>query len=179
MRKRAVVVLLGLAFLVAGVSAQAALIDFSTSPADGIVQGPAGSTLGWGYTITNNSSYDLLLYLIDTSVSANGVPDTFVFDYPYLAAGATATVDYAPGVSGLFEFTWNPGVADGTTETGFVNLTGDLLDVDFNLVETVVLTASYTAIVTPASTAVPEPGTLILLGSGLAALAGLRRKQAA
>jgi len=164
----------------AGASAQAApIIDISigTLPADGIVGGPAGSTLGWGYTITNNSTYNLLISSIDVAMSLIGVSETLVFNgNPYLAAGTSVTVDYVPGVSGLFEFTLNPGLPVGTTEMGTVHVRGNLLNAEG---APVILTAHFTAIVTPEGAAVPEPGTLLLLGGGLAALAGFRRTLAA
>ena len=41
----------------------------------------------------------------------------------------------------------------------------------------VLATGAFTVSVTPAATAVPEPATLFLLGSGVAVLAGRRRRQ--
>lgn len=179
MKRRAVLLVLALVFLAGGLSdARAAAIDFALIPADGIVSGPAGSTLGWGYAITNNEVYDLLILGIETSPSSLGTPDSSVFDFgvPFIAAGSSVTVAYAPGQSGLFEFTWNAGLPAGTIESGFVSLICELLDpADFSTVESFTLKSSpYTAMIPQA---VPEPGSLLLLGSGLVGLAAMRNRR--
>jgi hypothetical protein len=175
MKKRVVLLTLALVFLAGVLSdARAAAVDFALIPADGIVSGPAGSTLGWGYAITNNEpGYDLLIWGIECSPSSLGTPDAWVFDYPYVTAGSTASALYVAGASGLFEFTWNAGLPGGTVETGFVTLNCDLIDpADFSTIESFALTsAPYTATIPQA---VPEPGTLILLVGGLVGMACLR-----
>ena len=54
---------------------------FGTLPLSGDVAGWAGSTVGWGYIITNNSLTD---WLVTTGVNAdiflNGTPDASIFD---------------------------------------------------------------------------------------------------
>jgi len=66
-------------------------ITFSLLPSGGNVSGPAGSLVGWGYSITNNSSTDWFLATnLNSDSFANGIP-TLIFDFPEVAPGATVT----------------------------------------------------------------------------------------
>src|SRR5690349_3062004 len=102
--------------------ARADTFSFITQPSPGNVSGVAGSTVGWGYSITNDSTSNYLeLTGIDSDLflAVDGVPDASIFDFPVLAPLQTVTEQYDPiGFIGLFQFTWNPGVPVGTTETG-------------------------------------------------------------
>jgi len=147
---------------------------FSTLPKTGNVAAPAGSTVGWGYSITNQSLTD---WLITDAISAGtflfGTP-LAIFDLPILAPGATLSVPFDPvrGL-GLYQLTWN-----ATAPAGFVNSGNFVLSAEFwngnpfaggsFVASAVNQTAAYTATVTP--TNVPEPSTLLSLALGLAAL---------
>src|SRR5690242_4873232 len=55
----------------------AGTFTFGTLPADGNLTAPAGSTVGWGYTITNNSATDWLVtdsLNADPFLNLNGPP---------------------------------------------------------------------------------------------------------
>src|SRR5579863_7483192 len=96
------------------------------------VSGPAGTTVGWGFSITNTSSSDYLdISGIDSDLfaSANGTPDASIFPFPNLAPGQTATQLYDPVDNlGLFQFTWNSGLPVATTESGQFRLLGAFCD---------------------------------------------------
>ena len=48
---------------------------FSVTPTNGAISGTAGSTIGWGYSITNSSSTDWLVTSdLTASPFANGTP---------------------------------------------------------------------------------------------------------
>ncbi|HTU46851.1 MAG TPA: hypothetical protein VMF91_17425 [Bryobacteraceae bacterium] len=165
---------------------------FTTEPSPGDVAGPAGTTIGWGYSITNNSSTDYLdLTGIDGSLllATDGTPDASPFDFPILAPGQTVTEYYeddpsGPGTSvGLFQFTWNSDVPVGTMETGYFELYGAFCDptdpfcfYDGTPLSTSDAIADYTATVVPAtgSAPTPEPCTALMMGLGMMALAILR-----
>ncbi len=64
--------------------AAADVYNFSLLPPNGIVAGGAGSTVGWGYSIQNQSS---TLWLVTTSLNSspflNATPNT-LFDFQTL-----------------------------------------------------------------------------------------------
>jgi hypothetical protein len=162
-------------------------LTFNLIPAD--VSGPAGSTVGWGFTITNTSTTSDYLDIsgIDSDLfsATDGTPDASIFPFPNLAPGQSLTQLYDPADQlGLFQFTWNAGVAVGTTESGQFRLLGAFCDLtvdqfcaeDGSVVSTVLATASYAATVSPSGVVTtPEPDSLPLMLAG-AALLGLMMK---
>jgi hypothetical protein len=129
--------------------------------------------VGWGYSITNNSaSNSLVLTGIDSDLflAADGLPDASIFDFPVLAPLQTVTEQYDPiSFIGLFQFTWNPGLPVGTTETGSFTVSAQFCDAALsNCVDTVPESAAYNAtVISNFPTAVPEPSSFLLLVSGL------------
>jgi hypothetical protein len=158
-------------------------LTFTLIPAD--VSGPAGTTVGWGFTITNTSTttdyLDISGIDSDLFASTNGTPDASIFLFPNLAPAQSITQVYDPldGL-GLFQFTWNSGVAVGTMETGQFRLLGAFCDPtidqfcaeDDSVTSTVLATGMYSATVTGSSGApISEPSASLLLISGLLGVA--------
>ena len=154
--------------LVAVAPAQAGLFTFDTLPADGVIAGTAGSTLGWGYTLANPSKTDwLVLVNVSADVFEHVLPSAVLFDLPILAPETSLAAAYVAGALGLFELTWDP-----TAPVGFVNSgtfivsaewwSGDPLAGGSYLGMATDQSASYSASVMPSAT-VPEPSSLILL----------------
>jgi hypothetical protein len=166
-----VVLLAGAAFLVFSSSAaRADSFTFNTIPANGSVAGTAGSTVGWGYSITNLSPTD---WLITTAIAAgnflNGTPNA-IFDFPILAPQAQLNVPFnALAGTGLYALTWNI-----TAPLGFVNSGSFVLSADWWTGDPFAgghftgLTQTQSAPYSAALSAVPEPSTLSLLIGGLA-----------
>jgi hypothetical protein len=155
---------------------------FGTLPVNGVVSGEAGSTVGWGYTLQNQSStYWLYAYdFFSDSLFQNGTTSV-LFDYPILAPGATVIVPY-DGASGLANLTWNADAPIGYVNSGNLIVNGAWYDNDpFNGGQFVDLagfrSSSYQASVVSATTPEPNALTIYLIASGMAGMGWLRRRR--
>src|SRR5687768_4140918 len=142
---------------------------FSTIPSSGTVIGGPGSTVGWGYSITNLSSTNwLMITALNSGAFLLGTPDASIFNFPILEPGATVTVTYVPGTSGLFEFSWDLSAPDDFENIGMFLLSGEFWSGDpfaggafVGFAED--QSAPYIARVSSSGTPVPEPSTLFML----------------
>ena len=169
-------------WLVLGIAGSAAWADltFETLPSSGKIAGPAGSTIGWGYSIADTSSSDWFVATgLDAGVFADATPNASIFDFPILSPGETLNVAYDPvhGL-GLYEQTWKLTAPVGFVNSGNFTLSADEYNGDplagGTFLSSVRLTTPYSATVS----AVPEPSTLLLLATG-SALLGLRKRRRA
>jgi hypothetical protein len=159
--------------------ASAIPFTFTVLPVGGDVSGPAGSTVGWGYEITNPSATDWLeVNSLNADPFVNGTPNA-IFDFPILPPGAIVTVVYnSAGPVGLYELTWDPGAPTGFVNSGTFEVGGQFYNND-PLTGGVPTqpgdeqNGAYSAEVTGAS--VPEPATLLLLGTAALTFARGRR----
>lgn len=168
--------------LLAGPAAFADTWTFGLLPPSGAVSGAPGSTVGWGYTITNQSGTNwLVLSGLNAGSFQNGTP-TSIFDFPILAPGQTIFISFDfLNLLGLYALTW-----DSNAPIGFVNSGTFVLDAEWwdgdpfgdgqflDLADP--QSANYSA--TASAAAVPEPSTLLLLAAGLGALYLPRRRMA-
>ena len=152
--------------LMACPAAWADTFSFTDLPAD--VAGPSGSSVGWGYTVTNESSTSwLVLTTLSAGVFDHGSPDS-LFDFPSLAPGATVSVNFdQANLAGLYELTWDAAAPVGFVNTGLFTLQGEWWDGDplagGNFVSDAPdQIAAYSATVT-GSASVPEPSTITIL----------------
>lgn len=136
--------------------------DFAVIPTD--VAGPPGSTVGWGYSITNKSAADwLVLTKLDAGTFDHGTPDN-LFDYPVVAPDTTVNQPFVPSLTGLFELTWDLTAPAGFVDSGTFDVGGewwsgnplDPLATATFLGDAPDKTAAYSAVVT-GTAAVPEP----------------------
>ncbi len=147
---------------------------FTTLPLDGVISGEAGSTIGWGYSISNLDETNwLVLSTLDSDVFAFGTPDASVFDYPILAPGASVSAPY-DGLVGLYQMTWDVDAPVGFLNTGLFTVGADWYDGDpfgggLFLDTAGQRSTPYVAAVTGLPTAVPEPSTFLLVASGIVA----------
>lgn len=159
---------------------------FSLDPPGGAISGVAGSTIGWGYTITNQSATNwLVLAGLSAGSFANATPDASLFTFPIIAPGATFAVVYNPiTLEGLFQIMWDANAPVGFTNIGVFVLSAEFWDADplaqanANFVSLALdQSAGYSATVAaPPTTPIPEPATLLLTGIGAAGILLRRRR---
>ena len=182
MRRLFLGIILATAFAFAVPVAHGDSLTFTVLPPD--ISGAPGETIGWGYSITNNSATDYLdIRYVDSTLFTIGSADNtpFVFSFITIAPGATETQAYDPGnLLGLFEVAIDLNATLGAMDSGFFGLYGAFCDPsDPTCAEkpndsssTLLATGDYSATVTsPGGTPIPEPPSLLLLLSGLAAIA--------
>src|ERR1700733_5376496 len=100
-------------------------------PSTGDVSGPAGSLVGWGYSITNQSTTDWFLATnLNSDSFSNGTPN-LLFDFPEVAPGATVTEAFdSVNGNGMFELLWDPSPPVGFVNSGDFTLSGQWYDGD-------------------------------------------------
>jgi hypothetical protein len=165
-------VVLTLSVLLVCSTAVADSYTFNPIPGDGNVSGPPGSTVGWGYTITNDSTtYWLVTSGLGSDPFLDGTP-SLIFDFPDLAPGATVTVNFDPSIpAGLLEFTWDAAAPFGFANSGNFDLSaqwwnGGPLNGGSFVMDAPDALASYSVSVT----STPEPPAYLLLLSSLIVL---------
>lgn len=149
--------------------------------------GAAGSRVGWGYSLYNNTDIPLFVNGISaggTLYGDNGISGlgSFRDDIGYFTNGNSIVV--APGDTaygsfstdtGLASFLINTGALAGVSVTGKIYLDYTLDDGSFY--DTGILTARYGGKDALASvTVVPEPSTYLLLAIALVAVGVVRKK---
>lgn len=177
--------LLGLLAVCGPVSATVLL---ELEPADGIVIGVPGETVGWGFTLSNDADY---LVLTSASFDAPIGSGTFT-DYTGLASFfVVGPAPESPVVSqafdaflptGLGSFAISPDVARGSWLGSTIIVTYDLFSVspnDPNFNPDTDTLSVGNVLTADASVKVPEPETLWLFMAGLFGLKRLSKLKAA
>jgi hypothetical protein len=168
-------------------------------PVGGALSGAAGTTVGWGFTITTNSENFLLVTSSDFCTGAMSSPcsnslgiytdfigsDQFIVVGPAPESSSVSQAFDLLALTGVGSFAINAGAFAGETVDGQIILTYDLFSQDPNdpnfdpLTSTLVVGGLLTAdaSVTVPVSAIPEPGTFGLLGIGLSAMAVIKIKR--
>jgi len=151
-------------------------------PLGGAISGPAGTTVGWGFTLTNLgvnfavvTSSDFCVGVI-TSPCSNSLGTYTDFAGPqFILVGPSpenSSVTQAFDnnlLTGMGSFLVNPGATGSVL--GEIVLTYDLYSVspnDPNFLPTDIVSLGNLLTAPASVSAVPEPGSLLLLASGLA-----------
>lgn len=137
-------------------------VTFTLVSAD--LTGNPGGTLTWDYNVFNASGFQILGEFVSGGVFSGGTPISLAFD----GFGSTGIINDGSSLQGvLFGFGSDPSVSN-SFNSGEFDLHVLLLDPNLDEID---LFAKYTGTISPATTNVPEPNTLLLLASGL--LAGI------
>jgi hypothetical protein len=123
MKNISIAILLGA--LAAAPSFADSVFQFNLVPSGGSVTGAAGNSIGWGYTVTNNSR-DEWLYLnaASSTIAFQGGTLKPVFDFPVIPPNTTVTVPWSAGSSGIFEFAIDSGASAGS-QTGLFTVSAE------------------------------------------------------
>lgn len=115
--------------LLVAATASADAFTFSVIPSNGDIQGAPGSVIGWGYSITNDSSTDYVeTEAVNAGIFQHATLDSGdYFDFPLVAPDTTVTVDFtvADGSgfgTGLAALTWDVDAPAGFTNSGNFDL---------------------------------------------------------
>jgi hypothetical protein len=159
------------------------IYTFSVIPADGNISGAPGATIGWGYSITNESTTDWLLATnLDADSFAYGTP-MLLFDFPEVAPGATVMEAFDPiGGTGLYEDILNASAPPGSIDSGNFVLSAQWYDGDpFNgghlIADAIDSSTAYTATVSGGASSAPEPDSVLLLLTALVAIGAVKAKR--
>ena len=170
----------------------------SLSPAGGEVSALPGGITGWGFTLSNDTDYAVVDdAVLIVAADAPGTfkdfissPSTFTVigpDGPYAQMMWTEDFD-ATAQTGLGKFEVDSEASPGDSFSGTVRVYYDLfrispLDPAFNPDVDWLSTGNFTAaavsiaVVGAAGAAVPEPGSWVLIGSGLVLMGVYRRRR--
>ena len=108
-------------------SALADTYTFAALPGPGTTHTAPGSTVGWGYSITNNSTTKWLVITgLDASTSAFITSNPYFFDFPSIAPGASRIVPYNPFSPYGYSFLAANGYAHQVKNTPFDPVTNPL-----------------------------------------------------
>jgi hypothetical protein len=173
------IVAAGSAFLINLPHLTADTYSFNLIPPSGNISGPPGSTVGWGYSLDNESGTD---WLVTSDLQAgsflDGSPNP-LFDFPDLGPGESETVPFDPVAgAGLFELTWDGSAAVGFTNVGTFELdaqwwSGDPLNGGTFIADALATDINYSAVVT---SPVPEPSSSIPFVIVLGTIGLLKRR---
>lgn len=159
---------------------------FSLLPLGGNVSGYQGSTIGWGYSIINNSSSEWLVTAdLTSSPFANGTADASPFDFPVIPPGATASEEYDPARNvGLYALLWSSSAPVGFVNSGVFTLSAEWWSGDPSTEgnflqdapdETAAFTATVTSPAAPSTIPEPAPITYIIVAAIVGFACVLRR----
>ncbi len=158
-------------------------------PLDGAISGLAGSTVGWGFNLSNDENYLVVTSAAFEPATALGtftdfisVVDLFVVGPAPNASPVWAQSFDATTQTGIGSFTINAGAAPGNVASGQIVLTYDLftrspLDALFNPDTDTLSNGNLLTANASVATVVPLPAAVWLFGSALVGMVGFARRR--
>lgn len=151
------------------VAASGDTFSVSLIPSSGNIGGASGSLIGWGYSITNDSSTDWLDVLaVNGGLFQHATLDiNDYFDYPIVAPDTTVTVNFSPASgagfgTGLAALRWDSSAPVGFVDGGNFDISACWANSNGGCSSSAPdALISYTATVTPA-TQTPEPSGALM-----------------
>jgi len=165
----------------------AGTVTFTLDPLDGKLAGQAGTSVGWGYTITTDSDYITIqqIWFGDTTPIGSfwipSVPNTVA------SAGSPIRVQWEQGISGL-QYDIGRDFPVGSSTRGFMTLnyntysdpdltyqifgSGDTVNAQLDGAD---VTAEVDVNAAAAEVVAPEPGAISMVGFGALAILMRRR----
>jgi hypothetical protein len=166
-------------------------------PADGVVSGAPGVTVGWGFTITNGNYWVAIdSVVIENETSPVSGPSGGFTSYMDLLGGSTDgvtapdqtwTLSFTPGSpgTGVGQYVIDPGTPPGAVDSGDFLIYYDEFSDDPNTCGSCYLDTlqmfdangnapAFTIDVVGSSTTTPEPAAGLFVAIGCAAIIGIR-----
>lgn len=162
---------------------QAQAVSLSLDPPSGALNGAPGETVGWGFTLTNDSNYYLVVTGADflhQSPTLGSFTDLVGPQYLVLEPDNTLTQAFDASMQqGIGQFVLNLDAPVNSLISGQISLSYDLFSTDptldnFDSIRDTISTGNTVA--APASVAVPEPATALLMVAGVPVFTALRRR---
>jgi hypothetical protein len=163
------------------------VVTFTLGPLDGVLAGPQGTSVGWGYTISTDSGFLLVNSITFQDLTPVGTFWTPGITSAIISDGSPVTVPWIEGLNGL-QYDIDPGATVGSQTTGWMDLNYEWfadadLNTDLGAFDVLATDEDPQTVIVEVDVQqgnvaeVPEPGCLLLCGAAVLAVI-LRRSRA-
>jgi hypothetical protein len=167
-----------------------AAVSFQLDPSDGAIMGAPGTTVGWGFTLTNTENFLVVTSAafepsvpLGTFTDFISAPDNFFVIGPAVgASNAWAQAFNVATRTGVGSFAIDPNTAPGSVAYGEIVLSYDLfaispLDPNFNPDSDTLSNGNMLTANASVATTVPLPGAIWLFGSAVVSMLGFCKRR--
>jgi hypothetical protein len=156
-------------------------------PAGGALSGFPGQTVGWGYTLVNDTDYLVVTSADYVTATPVGAFTDFISGFNFIVVGPppeSTVVSQSFDLlaqTGIGSYLIDPAAPIGASSIGVIQLTYDLYSVSpndpaFDPGTDLVSGGNFLEADASVEVVIPEPSTYLLLACGLIALAVVRRQ---
>lgn len=166
-----------------------AATSFQLNPLDGAISGAPGSTIGWGFNLSNDENFLVVTSVLFEPDTALGTFADFISAANFFVVGPTnsgstvwAQTFNASMQTGVGSFFINPDATVGSVASGDMTLTYDLfsrspLDANFNPDTDTLSNGNVLSAAASVTVSIPEPQTYAMLLAGLGLLGFIARRR--